>query len=149
VRGGGRRRDRGQTLVEFALIFPIFIVLFFGMIEFGFLFNAQLSLNFATRDASLLAAEAGTSDGNADCVVLRKVDEDLSAPTDETRVLRVHISADVRRTHEARTGLHPRRLEPPNGPSVRTHSARPFPYNRAAQSRWLRNRAPRHDRRFH
>jgi len=97
VRGRGRRRDRGQTLVEFALVLPWFLLLLFGMIEFGFLLNAQLSLNYATRDASLLAAEAGTSDGNADCVVLRKVDEDLSGPTDERRILRVHIfQADVR-----------------------------------------------------
>ena len=72
-------------------MFPIFIVLFFGMIEFGFLFNAQLSLNFATRDASLIAAEAGSKDSNADCVILRKVEEDISPPTDRARILRVHI----------------------------------------------------------
>jgi hypothetical protein len=78
-------------MVEFAIVLPVFVVLFFGMIEFGFYFNAQLSLNFATRDASLLAAEAGSKDSNADCVILRKVDEDLSAPTSETRILRIHI----------------------------------------------------------
>jgi len=72
-------------------MFPIFIVLFFAMIEFGFFFNAQLSLNFATRDASLIAAEAGSKDSNADCAILRKVEEDISAPTDETRIVRVHI----------------------------------------------------------
>jgi TadE-like protein len=84
-------------------MFPIFIVLLFGMIEFGFLFNAQLSLNFATRDASLLAAEGGSDDPNADCVVLRRIDEDLNAPTDENRIERVHIfQADVTGT---RTGL--------------------------------------------
>ena len=90
------RCERGQTLVEFAIVFPVFLLLFFGMIEFGFLYNAQLSLNFATRDASLLAAEAGTSDSSADCVVLRRIDEALSAPTDKSRVVRVHIfQADV------------------------------------------------------
>jgi len=55
-----------------------------------FLFNAQLSLNFATRDASLVAAEEGVRP-EADCLILAKVDQDLNAPTDETRVLTVHI----------------------------------------------------------
>ena len=82
--------DRGQALVEFALIFPIFIVLLFGIIEFMFLFNAQLSLNYATRDAALIAAEAGNNEA-ADCRILQQIDQDLNAPTDESRVLTVHI----------------------------------------------------------
>jgi hypothetical protein len=90
------RRAAGQTLVEFALMFPLFILLLFGMIELAFMVNAQLSLNFATRDASLLAAEAGMQDTNADCVVLRRIETLLTAPTDRARVLRVHIfQADV------------------------------------------------------
>lgn len=84
------RRERGQALVEFALIFPLFIVLLFGIIEFMFLFNAQLSLNYATRDATLIAAEAGNNE-TADCVILQQIDKDLNAPTDESRVLTVHI----------------------------------------------------------
>jgi Flp pilus assembly protein TadG len=76
--------------VEFALIFPIFVVLLLSIIEFMFLFNAQLSLNFATRDAALVAAEAGNN-ANADCLILQQVNKDLNPPTDETRVLTVHI----------------------------------------------------------
>jgi Flp pilus assembly protein TadG len=85
-----RASRRGQALVEFALIFPIFIVLLLGIIEFMFLFNAQLSLNYATRDAALVAAEAGNN-ANADCEILQKIDADLNAPTDENNVLTVHI----------------------------------------------------------
>ncbi|MBI3748582.1 MAG: pilus assembly protein [Chloroflexi bacterium] len=84
------RTGRGQALVEFALIFPLFIVLLLAIIEFMFLFNAQLSLNYATRDATLIAAEAGNNE-NADCQILRQIDNDLNAPTDESRVLTVHI----------------------------------------------------------
>jgi hypothetical protein len=83
-------RGRGQALVEFALIFPIFIVLLFGIIEFMFLFNAQLSLNYATRDAALIAAEAGNNEA-ADCRILQQIDKDLNPPTNETQVLTVHI----------------------------------------------------------
>ncbi len=85
-----RRKTRGQSLVEFALIFPLFIILLLSIIEFMFLFNAQLSLNYATRDASLIAAEAGNN-ANADCQILQQVDRDLNPPTDVTQVITVHI----------------------------------------------------------
>ncbi len=82
--------EHGQALVEFALVFPIFLLLLFGIIEFAFVFNAQLSLNYATRDAALIAAEAGNN-ANADCLILQQVDADLNPPTAEGNVLTVHI----------------------------------------------------------
>jgi Flp pilus assembly protein TadG len=66
------------------------VVLLLSIIEFMFLFNAQLSLNYATRDAALVAAEAGNR-ANADCQVLQQIDKDLNPPTDESRVITVHI----------------------------------------------------------
>jgi Flp pilus assembly protein TadG len=83
-------RQSGQSLVEFALILPLFVVILLSIIEFMFLFNAQLSLNYATRDAALIAAEAGNN-LEADCQILRQVDKDLTAPTDATKVFTVHI----------------------------------------------------------
>lgn len=94
--GRGSRRwrqpsgGRGQALVEFALAFPIFMMLLMGIIEFAFMFNAQLSLNYATRDAALVAAEAGNN-ANADCLILRQVDADLNPPTNVTAVISVRI----------------------------------------------------------
>ncbi len=76
------------------MVFPVFLVLFLGIIEFGFMFNGQLSLNYATRDAALVAAEAGNN-SNADCLILQQINQDLNQPTDESRVQTVHIfSAD-------------------------------------------------------
>ncbi len=63
------RGDRGQSLVEFALVFPIFFTLLLGLIEFAFVFNAILAMNYAARDAALSAAEAGDRSG-ADCIIL-------------------------------------------------------------------------------
>ena len=85
-----RRRSQGQTLVEFALVFPIFIVMLLAIIEFAFIFNAVLSANYATRDASLIAAEAGSS-GGADCVILAKVLEDMRPPVDNDNISEVII----------------------------------------------------------
>jgi Flp pilus assembly protein TadG len=89
-RAGATPADRGQSLVEFALVFPIFMMLLMGIMEFAFMFNAQLSLNYATRGAALVAAEAGNN-ANADCLVLRQVDADLSPPTSDDAVISVRI----------------------------------------------------------
>lgn len=80
----------GQSLVEFSLVFPVFLVIFLAVIEFGFVLNAQLSINFATRDAALIAAEAGNAVG-ADCVILAKVDQDVTAPANVSQIQTVKI----------------------------------------------------------
>ncbi len=82
--------SRGQSLVEFSLVFPIFLVLFLGVLEFAFAFNAQLSINYATRDAALIAAEAGNAPG-ADCVVLKQVDADVTPPANAASITQVKI----------------------------------------------------------
>jgi Flp pilus assembly protein TadG len=74
-----RRRAKGQALVEFALVVPLFLMVLLAMIEFAFIFNSLLTANYATRDASLIAAEAGSSEG-ADCVILAKLLEDMRPP---------------------------------------------------------------------
>lgn len=86
-RASGRR---GQSLVEFALIFPLFITMLMGIIEFAFVFNALLSVNYAARDAALAAAEAGNTTG-ADCVILSSVEDAVGSPTADDRILQVEI----------------------------------------------------------
>ncbi|HIQ01886.1 MAG TPA: hypothetical protein EYH30_07120, partial [Anaerolineales bacterium] len=52
-----RRKGRlGQTLVEFALILPVLLLLLFGIIEFGAAFHAWLTLEHAAREAARYAA---------------------------------------------------------------------------------------------
>jgi len=48
------RKSPGQSLVEVAIAFPILIMLFTGVVEFGFILNFYLSLLDATRDAARL-----------------------------------------------------------------------------------------------
>jgi Flp pilus assembly protein TadG len=48
----GTRRERGQALTEFALLLPLIVVLFFGIIQFGFLFGGQIALVNAVREAA-------------------------------------------------------------------------------------------------
>jgi Flp pilus assembly protein TadG len=92
VRFTRRRRavTRGQSLVEFALVFPLFFILLLAAIEFAFAMNAVASIGFATRDAALAAAEAGNS-SSADCSILRALDGSITAPADNERVSEVRI----------------------------------------------------------
>ncbi len=50
----GRQKSKGQSLVEFAIAFPIIILLFSGVIEYGFILNYYLSLLDATRESARL-----------------------------------------------------------------------------------------------
>jgi hypothetical protein len=98
----GRRTglgERGQTLVEFALVFPLFLSVFIAVIEFAFLSNALLAVSFAARDASATAAEA-CGDGtcgmwseypSADCHILATIERDITAPADPSLVESVSI----------------------------------------------------------
>ncbi len=45
-----RRRTRGQSLAEFAIVFPIFIAMIGGIIQFGLVFWAQNTLTQVVRD---------------------------------------------------------------------------------------------------
>jgi Flp pilus assembly protein TadG len=48
----GRKRSRGQSLVEFAIVFPIFILVLFGLIEFSFMLYSQMTVSNAAREAA-------------------------------------------------------------------------------------------------
>ncbi len=89
-----KRRDEagqaGQSLVEFALVMPIFILLIMGLIEYGFLYNNILTVQYASRQGVSVAAEAGSLDG-ADCYVLRAVEDALRSPTNRTSVEAVEV----------------------------------------------------------
>jgi Flp pilus assembly protein TadG len=64
---GRRRGERGAVAVEFALIFPLLMVLVFGVIDFGRAFNAQETLTQAAREGSRLAAVCNSSTPSPTC----------------------------------------------------------------------------------
>jgi hypothetical protein len=49
------RSEQGQTLVEFALILPILLVLVIGIFDFGSAFNSKNDLNFIANTAARYA----------------------------------------------------------------------------------------------
>jgi Flp pilus assembly protein TadG len=82
--------ELGQTLVEFALVFPLFMLLMLFIIEFAFVFSALLGVNYASRNAALTAAEAG-NDKLADCIILKQVEDSVGAPGNKARIQTVTI----------------------------------------------------------
>jgi Flp pilus assembly protein TadG len=85
-----RRRSRGQALVEFALVIPIFLTILVSIGEFMFLSTAYISVDFASHDASEVAAIYGNTAG-ADCAVLQRIDNDIMAPANPMLIKTVDI----------------------------------------------------------
>lgn len=85
-----RHDERGQALVEFGLALPILILLVIGLIEFAMAFNANLAVNFASREAALIAAESG-NDSIADCRILQKIEQSIGSPARASRINQVRI----------------------------------------------------------
>ena len=47
-----RKAEGGQALVELALVLPVLIMLTFGIVEFGRIFNAYLVVNQSAREGA-------------------------------------------------------------------------------------------------
>jgi hypothetical protein len=77
-------------MVEFSLVLPLFLMLTLGIVEFGFAFNAVLAINYASRNAALIAAEGGDGAGT-DCLILRAIENDVTSPADRAQISDVDI----------------------------------------------------------
>ena len=69
----GRRRERGQTLVEFALVAPLLLLVIFGTIEFCFLYQSLNTVDFAAREGARVGAVLGPTDASADSKIIQAI----------------------------------------------------------------------------
>jgi Flp pilus assembly protein TadG len=71
--------ERGQALVEFALIAPLLFIFLFGIIQFGVTFGGEVGLSNAAREVARYAstapvnASAGTVTAQANMVLARSI----------------------------------------------------------------------------
>lgn len=81
---------KGQSLVEFALVLPILIVLILGMIEFGWILNGKITLTSAAREgARFRAVSKNATDTEVTGVVKRTtINSSLNDPS-------VHTTVDI------------------------------------------------------
>ena len=73
LRGRGER-ERGATIVELALVLPVFFVLVFGLIEFSYLFAQNNEVRFIAREGAR-AASVGDSASAAICGNITLLDD--------------------------------------------------------------------------
>lgn len=73
IRWGGRRRSRGQSLAEFALVAPIFLLLLFTVIELGLVMAAQNGLVDGVRTAARRAATYRINEASFDATVFPQI----------------------------------------------------------------------------
>ena len=80
--GAGRPRrfrgDRGATIVEAAFVTPVFFLLVFGIMEFGWLYKDWMSVSNASHDGAREGSAAGV-DAYADYDILFVVQRSLAA----------------------------------------------------------------------
>ena len=82
--------DRGAVMVEMAIVVPIFILLVFGMLEFGLAFKDKLAMAHAVNQATRRATVLG-SDATADIDILQAFADGLVGATSLDSVVTVDI----------------------------------------------------------
>jgi hypothetical protein len=83
-----RERRRGQSLVEYAVTVPVFLLILLGMLEFGFAFSQHMTMEYATREGARTGAAlnngtteflcSGSNDQNVDNQVIAAVQRVLT-----------------------------------------------------------------------
>jgi Flp pilus assembly protein TadG len=68
-----RRKERGQSMVEFALTAPMLIVLLLGLVEMGHAFNSYMTIVAASRDSARLGAQLGVTSPSSKPTLLNLV----------------------------------------------------------------------------
>ena len=87
---GREQRGAGQALAEFALVLPILVLVFMGLIEVALAYNATVGINRASQNGAHLAAIMGNQLG-ADCLILREIEGDVVAPNDKNKIMEVLV----------------------------------------------------------
>jgi Flp pilus assembly protein TadG len=84
---------RGSSAVEFALALPFFIILVIGIIEFGWYFFVQHTLQYATREGMRLALVGRTLTGSSgnpmtrEASIIETIQEQASAAVSPGKLL--------------------------------------------------------------
>lgn len=63
------KNQKGQALVEFAIILPLLLLLIMGIIQFGMIINAYLSIQNAAREGAR-AGILGSSDTEIESIMI-------------------------------------------------------------------------------
>lgn len=90
VRGERRRGERGQAVVEFAVVLPLLVLLLLGIMEFGRVIHSLLTIQNAAREGARLGITPDTTDAEIEARV-RQLADSLEGSADPAR-LRVEVA---------------------------------------------------------
>ena len=81
IRARRKNGEKGQALVEFALLFPIFLLLLFAIVDFGMGFYSWITVTNAAREGARLGVVMATSQQIED-----RVYQTADLPNESTRM---------------------------------------------------------------
>ncbi len=64
------RASRGQATLEMALILPVLLLIVLGTLEFGFIMDHKLTLQYASREASRVGSALAHGGGTPGCLTV-------------------------------------------------------------------------------
>lgn len=78
------KSEKGQSLVEFALVIPLLVMILFGIVDFGRIFHTYLTLDHAGREAAR-AASIGKDDTTIKSVAVNDASS-INLTTDQVSI---------------------------------------------------------------
>lgn len=108
--------EDGATLVEFAMVIPILLLILIGIAEIGLYFKNFLTVSYASREGARVAAFAGDS-ADADCQILTALGEMLGT-ADLDSVERVDIFVATQAGNQTAGATNTATLKDGGDPSV-------------------------------
>ena len=75
IRRRREKSEKGQALVEFALLVPIFLILLFAIVDFGMGFHAWITVTNSAREGARLGAVSATAEK-----IVERVEDTASLP---------------------------------------------------------------------
>lgn len=99
TRQTGRTAERGQSLVEFSMIITVMMLLLLGMLEFGFLFDQHLTIEYSSREGARVGSALANGSSTIPCAqvddnVVAAVQRVITSPgsrVDEANVTSIRI----------------------------------------------------------
>ena len=84
-----KSEEEGATLVEMAIVMPVLLLIFLGIMELGVAFRDILGASQATREGTRIAAFAG-NDADADCLVIEGLSGYLTTYIDDLERVEIY-----------------------------------------------------------
>jgi Flp pilus assembly protein TadG len=109
-----RSRQKGSAAVEFALVVPLFLMILFGIVEYGWMFYQQSNLASAVRDGlrqGVTISQSASPDPRAMAVKVAQADLlALGIPTADATLSATYAGASPTKTMTLTVALKYRKL---------------------------------------